>query len=239
MKWKKLNAQMSESLVNAIFLLMSGGFQDAYTYFFRGKVFANAQTGNIVLMSSYLFQLDLKHALYYCIPLVSFAVGVFVAELIHYHCKEMKKVHWRQLILVAEIVFLFMVGFIPDSLHTIANAVVSFVCAMQVQSFKKVNGRSYASTMCIGNMRSMMETLCVYVNTKDKKALKSFLHYFIVIFVFGMGAGLGYVFSKLFGAKAIWFSCVLLMISFCIMTIKEKSEVKEDEKKTELLMSQN
>lgn len=36
--------QMSETFVNAIFLTLSGGFQDAYTYCCRGEVFANAQT---------------------------------------------------------------------------------------------------------------------------------------------------------------------------------------------------
>ena len=43
--------QMSESFPTAAFLSISGGLQDAYTYVFRGKVFANAQTGNIVLLS--------------------------------------------------------------------------------------------------------------------------------------------------------------------------------------------
>ena len=36
--------QMSESLLTAAFLSVSGGLQDAYTYISRGKVFANAQT---------------------------------------------------------------------------------------------------------------------------------------------------------------------------------------------------
>ncbi len=30
-----------------------------------------------------------------------------------------------------------------------ANALVSFACAMQVQTFRKVRGHAYASTMCI------------------------------------------------------------------------------------------
>ena len=34
--------QMSESFITAAFLSVSGGLQDAYTYIFRGKVFANA-----------------------------------------------------------------------------------------------------------------------------------------------------------------------------------------------------
>ena len=41
--------QMSESFLTAAFLSLSGGLQDAYTYIYRGHVFANAQTGNIVL----------------------------------------------------------------------------------------------------------------------------------------------------------------------------------------------
>lgn len=43
---------MSESLILNLLLAFSGGFQDAYTYIVRDNVFANAQTGNIVLMST-------------------------------------------------------------------------------------------------------------------------------------------------------------------------------------------
>ena len=49
---KKRRGQMSEAFCTAMFLSLSGGLQDVYTYLFRGKVFANAQTGNIVLMLS-------------------------------------------------------------------------------------------------------------------------------------------------------------------------------------------
>ena len=45
------HGQMSEAFSTMVFLTLSGGLQDAYTYCIRGQVFANAQTGNIVLMS--------------------------------------------------------------------------------------------------------------------------------------------------------------------------------------------
>lgn len=40
----KTNAdvQMSEAFVTSVFLALSGGFQDAYTYFTREEVFSNA-----------------------------------------------------------------------------------------------------------------------------------------------------------------------------------------------------
>ena len=43
------HGQMSEAFRTVMFLSASGGLQDAYTYIGRGKVFAHAQTGNIVL----------------------------------------------------------------------------------------------------------------------------------------------------------------------------------------------
>ena len=59
--------------------------------------------------------------------------------------------------LLAEIALLFAVGFLPGSCDLAANALVSFACAMQVQAFRKVHGYPFASTMCIGNLRSGIE----------------------------------------------------------------------------------
>ena len=39
------HGQMSEAFSTMVFLTLSGGLQDAYTYCVRGQVFANAQTG--------------------------------------------------------------------------------------------------------------------------------------------------------------------------------------------------
>ena len=217
----KPRGQMSESLLMSAFVILSGGLQDAYTYLCRGGVFANAQTGNIVLFSTCLFEGDWHRSLHYLVPVLSFMLGIFVAECVHRRFKHMERVHWRQLILLAEIVFLFAVGFLPQSADTPANAVVSFVCAMQVQTFRKVRGHAYASTMCIGNMRSGTEALCVYFHTHDREVLHKALTYFGVIGVFAAGAGLGALLTARFGIRGIWLSCALLAVSFLIMFIHD------------------
>ena len=61
----KKSKQMSETLVLALIITFSGGLQDAYTYFARNHVFANAQTGNIVLMASKIFDGEYNDALRY------------------------------------------------------------------------------------------------------------------------------------------------------------------------------
>lgn len=215
---------MSDSFSTAIFIILSGGFQDAYTYCARGGVFANAQTGNIVLMSSSLFDGDFIGSLKYLIPVFSFVIGIAVAEFIHIKYKHMKKIHWRQMVLVGEIFLLFAVGFMPHSVDNIANALVSFVCALQVQTFHKVRGHAYASTMCIGNLRSGTEALVVYFRSHDKTVLKKSLTYFAVIFVFAVGAGIGSLITRLVGDKSIWICCLLLIISFMMMFRHKKNK---------------
>ena len=69
------HGQVSDSFRAALFLILSGGFQDAYTYCNRGRVFANAQTGNIVLMSTHLFEGQWGEAVKYLIPLAAFILG--------------------------------------------------------------------------------------------------------------------------------------------------------------------
>ena len=105
--------QMSESLVTAAFLSVSGGLQDAYTYISRGKVFANAQTGNIVLLSQHICDGDFRSVMHYLVPLVFFALGVAAAELIRQKYQLARRIHWRQLVLIIEILLLFLVGFLP------------------------------------------------------------------------------------------------------------------------------
>lgn len=224
MKRNGFHGQMSDKFRSAVFIILSGGFQDAYTYCCRGGVFANAQTGNIVLMSAALFRGDWDSVLKYIVPVLSFLLGIAVAELVHVHYRRQEKIHWRQIVLIEEITLLFAVGFIPESMNPLANALVSFVCALQVQTFHKIHGQPYASTMCIGNMRSGMEALCAYFRSHDRETLERSLTYFGVIGVFAAGAGIGSLLSTAIGHGTIWVCCGLLAVSFGLMFIREKEE---------------
>lgn len=175
-----------------------------------------------MLLSTALFRREWPVVLKYLIPVVSFLIGTAAAEGIHIRLKNAEKLHWRQIILLGEMVLLLIVGFLPQALEPLANALVSFVCAMQVQTFHKVRGHAYASTMCIGNMRSGTEALCAYFRTREKEVLQKALTYFGVILVFGVGAGLGSILTAVVGCKAIWVCCALLSISFGLMFVPER-----------------
>ena len=78
-RFKKLT---SESVELGILLTLVGGFLDAYTFVGRGGVFANAQTGNVVLMGIEAATGEWEKAVLYAVPILAFIVGVVVAEMI-------------------------------------------------------------------------------------------------------------------------------------------------------------
>lgn len=209
--------QMSEAFINSIFLAMSGGFQDAYTYFTRDKVFSNAQTGNVVLMSQHFMMGEWKDGLKYLLPLLAFAFGVLAAERIQAQFRFARRLHWRQGILLLEIAILLIVGFLPQTLNMTATILVSFSCAMQVQAFRKVDGYSYASTMCIGNLRSGTAAFSMYLRDKRPEQLRQSLYYFGIILFFAIGAGIGGNLSMRYGIHMIWVSVGCLLVSFFMM----------------------
>lgn len=75
----KKNSQMSSSLAVGILLALAGGFMDAYSYMARGHVFANAQTGNILLFAVAISEGRPADSLRYLLPVVSFALGIALA----------------------------------------------------------------------------------------------------------------------------------------------------------------
>ena len=212
---------MSESITVGMLLTFAGGFLDAYTYICRGHVFANAQTGNVVLLGINIANGRWSEAAFCLIPIISFIAGILFAEAIKRRFKHNQAVHWRQIVLAIELVVLIAVGFIPTGEYNAsANVAVSFVCSLQVESFRKLKGNPYATTMCTGNLRSATEHLFRHSTEGERKFLTSSLQYYAVTVIFIVGAAVGGVISKLYSQKAIWVACIALALVLLLMMLK-------------------
>ena len=215
--------QMSEAFQLGAVLAVVGGFLDAYSYLFRGGGFANAQTGNIVLLGISLQKGKWQGAVHYAIPILAFAAGVIVVELIKKYFKQHPKIHWRQIIVMIEAAMICLVAFIPSGeADMIANVIISFVCAMQVETFRKVHGNVYATTMCTGNLRSGMEILFKYFQTKDRELLNRSLKYFGIILFFIVGAAAGTAAGNVLSHNAVLICSALLLAVFFMMFMETK-----------------
>ena len=218
---------MSESYLIGVILSVVGGYFDAYTYIARDHVFANAQTGNIVLLGINLASGEIQTALRYLPPVLAFLLGIFLAEVIR-KTEHRTKLHWRQSVLLLELAAIVLVTFLPSgrisgvNYNLISNIIISFVCSLQVQSFRKIRGITCATTMCTGNLRSAAEGMMTYINNKDREQLHSAGKYFGIVGFFILGAAVSTVVTGIFGTYAVAFASAGLII--CILLMFKKSD---------------
>ena len=224
---KRAHGQMSESLLLGAMLAMAGGFFDAYTYLCRGKVFANAQTGNIVLFGANIAEGNWLRAAEYFLPILAFALGVVAAEIVKRRYKKRQSdinIHWRQIVVLVEIVLL-----IAAALNTTVNIMISFICAMQVESFRKVRGSAFATTMCTGNLRSGTEQLVIWAQTGDRNAIRKTRNYYSIILFFILGGAIGALTTARIGEKALLLTCIPLSLVFTVMFVEEEHTLEAEE----------
>ena len=222
---KAKTRQMSESLRLGILLAIVGGFLEAYTFFCRGGVFANCQTGNLVMFALSAADGNGADMILYLIPVIAFIVGIFLAEWVKQIFRLYEKLHWRQIIILFEIFCLAVTAFIPEgNFDVIVTTVIAFVCSMQVESFRKVRGNAFATTMCTGNLRSASENLYHWIAGGDKEAKKKGQHYLTIVGSFMIGAVVGAALTHIFAEKAVLFCCIILFITFMLMFYGTRQE---------------
>ncbi len=158
-------------------------------------------------------------------PVVAFIIGVFLTEIIHsIHKKDDEgPFHWRHNVLLMEIGLLIIAPQIPiGQYNRIVTTLISAVCAIQVQTFRKVHGFGFASTLCTGNMRSGTEALLQYIQNKDGNSLHKVLCYYGICAIFVVGAFAGGIASSINQRLTLPLAIVLYAAAFLLMTSWEK-----------------
>lgn len=216
---RKLHSQhaIHESFRFGILLAIVGGFFDAYTFIGRGGVFANAQTGNIVLFGIYASKGEWMQAFSHIPPILAFVIGVVVVQAIKNNSSRLFILDWPRAVLIFEIIILFIIGFIPNTIpDIIVNVTISFVAAIQVSSFPKLADSPYSSTMSTGNLRSAAKEGYIAFTQKDHQAAIRTIRLFTVVFSFLIGSFLGGLLTLIVGVKAIWSAVIILICAFML-----------------------
>ena len=96
-------------------LIAIAGFFGAYTFLLRGKVFCNAQTGNLVLLGLAIGQAEWETAAYYLFPISAYMAGAFISELLPNPVKYHLKIRWDTLLIAVEMATVLVLGLVPES----------------------------------------------------------------------------------------------------------------------------
>ena len=211
---------LGESLLVASLLTFAGGLLDSYSYLVRGQVFANAITGNLVLLGINLSSGQWLNCAKYLFAVSAYGVGILTANILREKMRLPWNLSWKQFELFLEIVVLFSVAFIPTAgdWNLLVNGMISFVCAMQAIAFRHVHGLPFVSTTCTGNLRNGTSALFSGLFHHDPNEIIKARHYYFVIGSFVLGAFIGaFIFRnaspyEVFGIPAVLF-VVLLLVS--------------------------
>lgn len=209
--------QMSESVRLGVVLAIVGGFMDAYSYLCRDQVFANAQTGNMLLFGVRLSERNFAMAFHYFLPVMAFTAGIVLSDVVRHKAGNISLFHWRQISVLVEAVILLGVSFVPAGMSLLANTMTSMACGIQVESFRKIHGNGIATTMCIGNLRSGTQCFCDYFIRKEKNSFRKGVLYYGIILCFITGAVIGSIMIRYFHERSILICSGILFIAFSLM----------------------
>jgi uncharacterized membrane protein YoaK (UPF0700 family) len=153
-----------DTLVSALLLATTGGLLDAFVYTQHGHVFANAATGNVILLGINMLSGNWHQAIRHLAPLLAFVAGVAASRLL----RLLPHVRAGLSVLLLEMLVLFVAGLLPPVFPELAfTALIAFVSAFQVSTFRQVGRFSYNSTFITGNLRDCADGFVGYFFDPD------------------------------------------------------------------------
>ena len=202
------------SLFHGALLAIVGGYLDAFTYLEKGHVFANAMTGNIVLLGIFTAAGNWLQAAAHFLPILAFLAGIVVAEILK-RPRVRHAVHWPATIcLVTEAILLLIAGSLPSNVpNYFFTLSISFVATLQNSMFPKIEKETINTVMTTGNLRNLFQTLMAAALSRPHNNAASKIRIFATICIsFLFGALFGGVVSPLVHNRALWVTSALLFL---------------------------
>jgi uncharacterized membrane protein YoaK (UPF0700 family) len=204
---------VEETLGVAALLAACGGFLDAFTYLGHGHVFANAMTGNVVLLGVDAATGKWAESFDHLRPIMAFLCGVAVAQVFRLPRFRCWIPEAPIAALTLEILSLLIGGCFPKGFAGTPLVLgISFVAALQSSTFRKAGGFNYNSTMTTGNLRIFGEALFQSVfGTSGVAAFEQSKVFGAICLAFLAGAILGGVCTVALDNHALWIVDALLL----------------------------
>jgi uncharacterized membrane protein YoaK (UPF0700 family) len=209
----------------ALLLTAINGFLDSYTYFARGGVFANVQTGNLIFFAIDLSERKVAAALAHVWPMFAFIAGVALAA--HIKSGRVERVLPRSLrwTIAVQVTALAVIGFVPSTVpHSWVTVPISFLAAVQIGLFRNIGDLNYMPVATTGNMMRFVEAGYAGFMDGHAPSRRAFGIYGAVILTFATGAVLGAVASREWEVRAIWCAAALLAVTLVLFVIDERRE---------------
>ena len=213
----------AEGLPAGMLLAGVGGFLDGYTFVGYHGVFATAQTGNIVLFGVDAQAGHWQEALLHIPPVVAFVLGVALAQLLAQPSARKVVRRPTRWVLIAEIVVLAAVGAVPGQVPArVVPGAIAFVAALQVSTFRSLEGVEYSSSFTTSNLRALTVNIFTWRAGHDPASRHRAALLASVVAAFAVGAATGARCTRLIHRQAAWIAAAALMIVLVAIVIETR-----------------
>jgi uncharacterized membrane protein YoaK (UPF0700 family) len=200
------------TLTIAGLLAAAGGFLDGFTYVGHGHVFANAMTGNVVLLGINCFSGSWQAGLRHVPAIVAFLVGVCVAQVVQVQARRRNAAVPYSRVLALEVAVLLALSWLPAGTADIVfTTLICFAASVQVQSFREVNGQIFNSTFTTGNLRTLVVAATDwFLEGRKPETARTVRDFSMICGLFFLGAIAGGFSTQHYGNKALWVDVMVL-----------------------------
>ncbi|HEX7825284.1 MAG TPA: YoaK family protein [Mycobacterium sp.] len=207
----------------ALLLTLTNGFMDAHTFYVRGGVFANVQTGNVIFFAIDLSERKLGAAMAHVWPILAFIVGIGLASHIKSGRTDAVVTHPLRWTMAVQVIALAGIGFVPVSVaHSYVTVPIAFLAAVQMGLFRNVGDLAYLPVATTGNMMRFVESGYDGFVEKVSASRRACGIYGTLIIGFAGGALIGAFASRAWGAHAIWLAAGILAVTLVLFIVDER-----------------
>jgi uncharacterized membrane protein YoaK (UPF0700 family) len=217
------DSDRTRTLWFALLLTLTNGFMDAHTYYVRGGVFANVQTGNVIFFAIDMSERKVTAAMAHVWPILAFMVGMALAAHIKSGRVERFVPHPLRWTMTVQVVALAAIGFVPVTVsHNYVTVPIAFLAAMQMGLFRNIGDLAYLPVATTGNLMRFVESGYDGFVEKRSASRRACGIYGTLIVGFAGGALIGAFASRAWGAHAIWLAAGILAVTLALFIVDER-----------------
>jgi uncharacterized membrane protein YoaK (UPF0700 family) len=203
-------------------LVTSNGFVDAYTYLAHGGVFANAQTGNVILFGVGLAKPGEVNPLTHLWPVIAFVVGVVVAHVFRGEAAERQLHYPLRYVLGLQALVLVVVGLLPASApEPSITTSIGFVAALQFSLFRSVRTATVVPVAMTGNLMRTTDAVLTALRSHRREDVALALLYVSLVLGFAAGAVVGALVTGVVGTRAVWIPAAMIVVALVLFFVDE------------------
>ncbi len=208
---RRKHYRVFEGLRVATFRTFIIGYLNAFTFVTQGGRFAGVQSGNVISWAYYLALGDLKQVFNFTIPILFFVLGQFFTYLARkWFLKSPYSWHFGSSVMMTILVIVAVI-LTPVFPNGFTMAILAFVASIQVETFRKLRGASYANVMMTGNVKNAAYLWFMGMMEKDQDLQKRGRNIFFIILSFMLGVIISTRLSLLLGEYALSFVLIPLL----------------------------